>query len=192
MAAVNHELLVKCLELTKYVVENGIACDINVMMGEGSNAFTYNFRRTGHSKTLSPSQRKRNELRQQEFCRKKATEGCNNVKHESNVKSVNTDADLIPKKIEKKTVKFKVASHMCNAGKKVLENAVYRFNPKLSRTLTYVEDETKLNLKGDFSAEHTFSLKLEEYKLLEMVLEGIKENWRSDPFPARLVDTQIV
>ena len=109
------------------------------------------------------------------------------MKHESNVKSVNTDADLIPKKIEKKTVKFKVASHMCNAGKKVLENAVYRFNPKLSRILTYVEDETKLNLKGDFSAEHTFSLKLDEDKLLEMVLEGIKENWRSSAFKTGFV-----
>ena len=33
MEAVNQELLL-------YVVGNGIACDINVMMGEGSNVFT--------------------------------------------------------------------------------------------------------------------------------------------------------
>ena len=192
MAAINQELLVKCLELTKYAIENCGAFDINVMMGDGIDAFKYNFRRPGQSKNLSPSQRKRNDLRRQEFCRKKANEVSINMKHEQDgISTLDNEIELPPKKAvkEKKTVKFKVASHMRNAGMKVLENAVYRFNPRLSRTLVYVEDESRWDLKGDFSAEHTFSLELEEDKLLEMFLEGIKDNWRSDPFPARLVET---
>ena len=55
----------------------------------------------------------------------------------------------------------------------------------------YVEDESRWDLKGDFSAEHTFSLQFEEDKLFEMFLEGTKDNWRSNPFPAQLLETRI-
>ena len=70
MAAINRELLVK---LTKYIVDHGVACDINVIIGEGADAFTYNFRIMGSCKKLSPSQRKRNEIRRQKFCQKKTS-----------------------------------------------------------------------------------------------------------------------
>ena len=116
----------------------------------------------------------------------------NIVKHE-NHDIVDSAVVLTAKKAvkEKKTVKFEVASHMRDAGKKVLENTVYRFNPILSRPLVYVEDESRWDLKEDFSAEHTFSLQFEEDKLFEMFLEGIEENWRSDPIPAQLLETRI-
>ena len=70
MAVINQELLVK---LTKYVVDHGVACDINVIIGEDADAFTYDFRRIGSCKYLSPSQRKRNEIRRQKFCQKKTS-----------------------------------------------------------------------------------------------------------------------
>ena len=193
MAANNQELMFKCLELTKYVIDNGVDFEMTVKIGDGDNAFAYNFKRGGSkSNYLSPSQRKRNEDRKQEYCRKKARlNDVDFLKSESENNSIHSTTSKKNDIKETKTLKFRVASHMRNAGQKVIETALARFHPMLSRNVKYVQNESKFDLKGDFSAEHTFSLEVETGNLLEKILEGIHQNWRSDPFPAELLQSWI-
>ena len=123
MAANNQELMFKCLELIKYVIDNGVDFEMSVKIGDGDNAFTYNFKRGGsNSKNLSPSQRKRNEDRKQEYCKKKLRLGAEDVlKTEFENNSIHSMTDRKDDKKVTKTLKFRVASHMRNAGQKVIE-----------------------------------------------------------------------
>ena len=66
----NSEMLVKCLDLTKHIVDKIMVCHINIKFGEGKDEFAYNFNNVC-AKRMSPSQEKRNFLRKEEHIKKK-------------------------------------------------------------------------------------------------------------------------
>jgi hypothetical protein len=47
MAFENSELLLKCLELTKYIVDRNMTFNMNIEMGEGKDGFIHDFNNDG-------------------------------------------------------------------------------------------------------------------------------------------------
>ena len=196
MAAGNNEMLLKCLELTRHIVDMGVDFAINVKFGEGRTEFCYNFEKgSAPAKNVSPSKQKRNLERKNNFFSKKLkTE--NEEEHieepmtsESPVLDVKKN-DAHSKR--KRIAKFKVAANMRIAAQKVLEAALSRVSPLLSKNVNYVKEESKWDLIGcDYSGEHTFTLLIDEEGLVESIMDGIKGNWRSDPLPAELVQAWL-
>ena len=74
------------------------------------------------------------------------------------------------------------------AAQKVMETSVSRISPSLSEKMNWFKEESKWDLNGDFSGEHVFGIQIDNDKIADIILEGIKKNWKSDPFPARLLD----
>ena len=196
MAAENSELLLKCLEFTKYIVDRNMMCSINIKMGEVKNEFNYNFSNGARTK-LSPSQEKRNILRRQEFINRKVKE---ELTEEANVSDATVEEKYNEKeeqnaKKKKKLLKFKVAAHMRVAAQKVLETAVSKLSSNLSRQLNWSKEESQWDIKdkidGEFSGTHVFEVEVDRDKLPEFILEAIKKNWKSDPFPAKLIEAWV-
>ena len=70
MTAATADVLLKCLELSRYIIDKNVKFDINVKMGEGVDEFNFNFKKEG-TKYLSPSKMKRNSERRNEYLQKK-------------------------------------------------------------------------------------------------------------------------
>ena len=199
MAAENSDLLLKCLELTKHIVDRNMTCVINIKMGEGKSDFNYNFNNGLVLKKTSPSQEKRNFLRKQEHMK-------NKVKMEKELdekeklfgkgeieNNVNEKEGTEKKKF--KTLKFKVAAHMRVAAEKVLETGVSKVSRALSQKIEWSKEESKFDLdekvNGEFSGVHIFAIKISDEDPLEIILESVKKNWKRDPFPAELIQAWI-
>ena len=206
MAAEKSELLLKCLELTKHIVDRNMTCVINIKMGEGKDDFNYNFNNGLILKKISPSQEKRNFLRKQEHIKNKVK-----IEKELDEKEKNFGKAVTEKRKEEieinvngkegtekkksKTLKFRVAAHMRVAAEQVLETGVSRFSRGLSRKIEWFKEESKFDLEekvnGEFSGVHTFGIKISDEDPLEIILENIKKNWKRDPFPAELIQAWI-
>ena len=125
MAAENAELLLKCLELTKHIVDRNMMCFIDIKMGEGKSDFKFTFN-NGLKKRLSPSQEKRNILRKQEYMKKKVKDEFEEQINESEVKVVNNIEKVdTTVRNKKKVLKFEVAAHMRVAAEKVPIKSLY-------------------------------------------------------------------
>jgi hypothetical protein len=197
MASENTELLLKCLELTKHIVDKNMFCCINVKMGEGKDEFVYNFN-NGLTKRLSPSQEKRNFLRKQEYLKNKVKdefeEQVNDSEGKIMIKQIN-DIEKSEKGKKSKVIKFKVAAHMRVAAQKVLETAVSKLSWTLSKKINWFKEESKWDLEekvdGEFSGFHTFGIEIDNDDPTEIILEHIKKNWKQEPFPAKLIQAWV-
>ena len=81
------------------------------------------------------------------------------------------------------------------AAQKVLETAVSKLSSNLSRQLNWSKEESQWDIKdkidGEFSGTHVFEVEVDRDKLSEFILEAIKKNWKSDPFPAKLIEAWV-
>ena len=95
-------------------------------------------------------------------------------------------------KKKKKLLKFKVAAHMRNAAQKVLETAVSKLSWNLSKEINWLKEESKWDIEdridGKYSGTHVFGVEVDRHNLTEFILEAIRKNWESDPFPAKLME----
>ena len=147
---------------------------------------------------MSPSQEKSNFLRKEEHIKKKDKHS-RIIKKEFEVAKVGkkfddegiNDIQNGPLEKKVKVLKFRVAAHMRSAAEKVLETVVSKVNWKLSKKVKWFKDESKWDLDekvdGEFSSVHTFGIELEVDDPTEVILEFIRNNWKSYPFPAKLV-----
>ena len=153
------------------------------------NEFNFNFKKEG-TKHLSPSQMKRNFDRRNEYVKKKFKSEMGSI-DDKNVSVANVETD---KRVEsKKTAKFKIAANMRTAAQKVLETAISRVNPRLSRSVKYLENESKWDIGGGgrFAHELMFEIAMDTDGLVETIVDGIQKNWRNDPLPAELMQAWL-
>ena len=98
-------------------------------------------------------------------------------------------------KKKKKLLKFKVAAHMRNAAQKVLETAVSKLSWNLSKEINWLKEESKWDIEdridGKYSGTHVFGVEVDRHNLTEFILEAIRKNWESDPFPAKLMEAWV-
>ena len=196
MTAATADLLLKCLELTRYVIDKNVDFGINVRIGEGVNEFNFNFKKEGTMKHLSPSQTKRNFERRNEYVKKfKSETGSKDDKTISKDDKTESEANVnTDKRVESmKTAKFKVAANMRTAAQKVLETAISRVNPRLSRNVKYIENESNWDIGGGgrFAHELMFEITMDTDGLMETIVDGIQKNWRHDPLPAELMQAWL-
>ena len=190
MTAAATDLVLKCLELTRYAIGKNVNFDFNVKIGEGTGEINFNFKKEGTMKHQSPSQTKRNFDRRNDYVQKK-------IKSERGFKEYSTQNapvdDNPDKKVTKKTAKFKVAANMRTAAQKVLETAIARVNPQLSRCVKYLENESKWDIGGGglFAHELMFEVLMVTDGLLETIVDGIQKNWRHDPLSAELMQAWL-
>ena len=203
MSTENSEILLKCLELTKHIVDRNMGCFINIKLGEGKSEFSYNFNNV-LKKKISPSQEKRNNLRKQEYIKNKEVKTEDFDEKVKDDETFVTKEDVIEKNVNEeeraeskkpKVLKFKVAAHMRVAAETVLEKVVSNFSRKLSRKIDWFREESKWDLEekvdGEFSGIHIYGIKISDDDPLEIILENIKKNWKNDPFPAKLIHAWI-
>ena len=74
---------------------------------------------------------------------------------------------------------------------KVIETAV----SKLSKHLNWSKEESKWDIEDkiydEFSGTHVFGIEVDRDNLTEFILEAIRKNWKSDPFPAKLIEVWV-
>ena len=75
------------------------------------------------------------------------------------------------------------------AAQKVLETAISRVNPRLSRGVKYIENESKwdIGVGGRFAHELMFEIVMDTDGIMETIVDGIQKNWRYDPLLAELI-----
>ena len=186
MLPTENEILLKCLELTRYMADKNVDFFIDIKVGEGKDEFVFNVEKATTMKKMSPSKLKRNVERKNDFNNKK-------LKMEESVGEYASSDMTKPVVKTKKTARFKVAANMRIAAQKVLETALSRVNPSYAKLVNYLKDESKWDLVGgDYSGEHLFDIELDEDGMMEAILDGIKRNWRSDPLPAELINAWII
>ena len=102
---------------------------------------------------------------------------------------------MIILRMKMKVLKFRVAAHMRSAAEKVLETVVSKVNWKRSKKVRKLKDESKWDLDekvdGEFSSVLTFGIELEFDDPTKVILDFIRNNWKSNPFPAKLVQTCV-
>jgi hypothetical protein len=79
-----------------------------------------------------------------------------------------------------KIIKFKVAGNMRCAAEKVLEKVVSKVNWNLSKNIEWFKGKSEWDLVWEYSGSHIFE---------EVIMDYVKKNWKSDPFPASLIKT---
>ena len=95
-------------------------------------------------------------------------------------------------KKKKKLLKFKVAALMRVAAQKVLEAAASKLSWNLSKQLTWSEEESNWDIEDKIGGEFSDScVEVDRDKLSEFILEAIRKNWKSDPFPAKLIEAWV-
>ena len=193
MAEDNLDILTKCVDLTRHIVDLGMMCYINVKIGEGKDSFEFKFDNNISKK--KPSQEKRDLIRKKEFLKNKVKLE-NDVKKEKEVsdekKDVKENETLEPKKFEK--IKFKIAAHMGSGAESVLKSAVSKnFSYDLSKKVKWDRSESKWDIPekvdGIFAGVHIFEVHILEKEIIEENLRQLKKNWKKDgQFPTNLME----
>ena len=75
------------------------------------------------------------------------------------------------------------------AAEKVLEKVVSKVNWNLSKNIEWFKGKSEWDLVWEYSGSHIFGLKIMESDSEEVIMDYVKKNWKSDPFPARLIKT---
>ena len=191
MAVKNIDLLTKCLELTKHMVNMDMMFYINVKMGDGDDKFEFNVNNNFPKK--KPSQLKRDFERKQEFIKTK-------VKLESNKDGDDIEEKLKHKEVtgkkKSKKLRCKIASHMGSAAESVLKSAVAKcFSYNMSRNINWNKSESKWDIPdkvdGIFGGIHEFEIPIEDETEIDAKLEQMKQNWSKGQFPTKLMNIWV-